>query len=148
MRYVNREPKRKNPIRKISKLISNKNWTSKKLYNPEFPKHNELKALFKKKQKFAQNTEAEQEQMQHGVARNHRYRRRERVLFLFQVALREGRALWFLWPFPRRPLYFFPADVRPRSSLCLWTGLQIQLILGSFRIALWAASTKIPSKYL
>jgi hypothetical protein len=36
-----------------------------------------------------------------------------------------------LWPVPRRPRYFWPAEVRPRSSRCLCTALQIQLMRGS-----------------
>ena len=31
---------------------------------------------------------------------------------------------WCKCPFPRKPLYFF-LEVSPRSSLCLWIGLQI-----------------------
>lgn len=36
----------------------------------------------------------------------------------------------YLWPFPR-PRDFFPVAVRPRASLCLWTGSAIQLIRAS-----------------
>ncbi len=32
------------------------------------------------------------------------------------------------WPLWRRPRYFFPAEVRPRSSRCLCTGSTIQLM--------------------
>lgn len=60
-----------------------------------------------------------------------------------------------------KQLTFFPVAVRPRASLCLWTGLQIQLIRGSRRIlkkgsgcttsyieshtALWLGSTSMTS---
>ena len=48
----------------------------------------------------------------------------------------------------RKRLTFLPAAVRPRVSLRLWTALAIQLILASRRMALWAGSTRMTSKYL
>lgn len=49
------------------------------------------------------------------------------VFLFFQFARQVGLHLWWLWPFCRRPRCFLPAEVNPRISLCLWTGLQIQL---------------------
>ena len=54
---------------------------------------------------------------------------------------------WNLWPFPR-PRLFRPADVSPRISLCLWTGLVIHWVSGFLLIALWNGSMKITSKNL
>lgn len=55
------------------------------------------------------------------------------LLFLFHVARLLGRNLFVAWPLCRRPLYFLPVLVRPRSSRCLCTGLTIQLIRASCR---------------
>ena len=55
------------------------------------------------------------------------------VLCLLHVA---DAGLWLcLDPFPV-PRFFLPSAVRPRASRCLWTGLQIQLIRASRRMAL------------
>lgn len=55
------------------------------------------------------------------------------VLCFFQVAF------WGWWlclePLPK-PRFFLPSAVRPRISRCLWTGLAIQLIRASRRMAL------------
>lgn len=68
-----------------------------------------------------------------------------RVFLRFQQARREPpMVLEYLCPLPK-PLDFFPADVKPLISLCLCTALQIQLILGSLRIALCAGSTRMTS---
>jgi hypothetical protein len=110
------------------------------------------------------------------ACRNQRYRLR--VLCFFQVEW-EGVWLW-RWPLPNPRFYMnnrflishlkslratrtcLPMLVRPRASRRLWTGLTIQLILGSRRIckrrsvrsrrqgvgiltALWLGSTKITS---
>ncbi len=53
------------------------------------------------------------------------------LLLRFQVARRDGRSLLVAWPLWRRPRYFLPALVRPRSSRCLCTGFTIQLMRGS-----------------
>lgn len=56
------------------------------------------------------------------------------VLCFLQVAL---AGVWlYLVPLPK-PLFFFPSEVSPRASRCLWTGAAIQLIRASRRIALW-----------
>ena len=82
------------------------------------------------------------------LLKNQRYLRRDSVLRLFQEPRRElPITLLNLWPL-RIPRFLRPAAVKPRSSRCLWTGLQIQLILGSRRTALWNGSTIITSKYL
>lgn len=82
------------------------------------------------------------------LLKNQRYLRRDSVLRLFQEPRRElPITLLNLWPL-RIPRFLRPAAVKPRSSRCLWTGLQIQLILGSRRTALWKGSTIITSKYL
>ncbi len=94
---------------------------------------------------------APQQYIQHpskSCKESQRYRFKESELLRFQVARTEGRALVYKWPLPRRPRCFLPADVNPRSSLCLWTGLTIQLIRGSLRITECAVSIKITSKYL
>ena len=79
---------------------------------------------------------------------NQRYRRRESMLRLFQQARRElPITLLYKWPF-LIPRFLRPAAVSPRSSRCLWTGLHIQLILGSRRTALWNGSTIMTSKNL
>lgn len=79
---------------------------------------------------------------------NQRYRRRDSVLRLFQQARRElPITLLYKWPF-LIPRFLRPAAVSPRSSRCLWTGLQIQLTLGSRRTALWNGSTIMTSKNL
>ena len=65
--------------------------------------------------------------------RYHRYRRNDNVLCFRHVAL---AGVWLcLDPLPN-PRFFFPSDVKPRDSRCLWTGLAIQLIRGSRRMAL------------
>lgn len=70
------------------------------------------------------------------------------MLRLFQLARRElPITLLYKWPF-LIPRFLRPAAVSPRSSRCLWTDLQIQLILGSRRTALWNGSTIKTSKYL
>merc|ERR1719282_1483283 len=51
-------------------------------------------------------------------------------------------------PFTSRPRALRPAAVKPRSSRCFITGLQIQLILGSSRITLWYGSTMTTSNHL
>lgn len=66
----------------------------------------------------------------------------------FQVARAEGRDLVALCPLRMSPLWCLPAEVSPRSSLCFITGLQIQLMRASLRMALWATSTITTSKYL
>jgi hypothetical protein len=68
------------------------------------------------------------------------------VFLLFQEALTEG--LWFLALTvlgALNPLDFLPAEVNPLASLLLWVGLQIQLILASFLMALCMGSTQITS---
>lgn len=55
------------------------------------------------------------------------------MLCFLQVA-RAG--VWlYLEPLPR-PLFLLPSAVSPRASRCLWTGLAIQLIRASRRMAL------------
>jgi hypothetical protein len=60
------------------------------------------------------------------------------VLCLFQLDL---PGWWLcLEPLPR-PRFFLPSAVRPRASRCLWTGLTIQLMRASRRMALcWGLS--------
>ena len=56
------------------------------------------------------------------------------VLCFLQVAL---AGVWlYLVPLPK-PLFFLPSAVSPRASRCLCTGLAIQLIRASRRMALW-----------
>ena len=59
-------------------------------------------------------------------------------LYNFTVAMfstvQYSRKNWFN---PRKTV---PDLVRPLSSLCFWTGLHIQLILGSRLMALWWVS--------
>ena len=82
------------------------------------------------------------------LSNNQRYRRSDSMLRLFQQARRElPITLLYRWPF-LIPRFLRPAAVSPRSSRCLWTGLQIQLILGSRRTALWNGSTIMTSKNL
>jgi hypothetical protein len=64
------------------------------------------------------------------------------VLCLRQVA-RAGVWLCFE-PLPR-PRLRLPSAVRPRHSRCLWTGLQIQLMRASRRMALCEGSTRMTS---
>lgn len=79
---------------------------------------------------------------------NQRYLRSDSMLRLFQQARRElPITLLYKWPF-LIPRFLRPAAVSPRSSRCLWTGLQIQLTLGSRRTALWNGSTIMTSKNL
>merc|ERR1719272_1899491 len=67
---------------------------------------------------------------------------------LFQTACFDGRILEAPLPVTRRPRPLRPALVRPLSSRCLCTLLQIQLILGSSRTALCIGSTMITSYQL
>lgn len=94
------------------------------------------------------NYETEKNSYNFSLLKIQRYLRRDSVLRLFQEPRRElPITLLNLWPL-RIPRFLRPAAVKPRSSRCLWTGLQIQLILGSRRTALWNGSTIITSKYL
>merc|ERR1719192_1889276 len=77
-----------------------------------------------------------------------RFLRSLREFLLSQLALLEPPLVWLnLCPLPR-PRDDLPAAVRPLSSLCFWTGLHIQLILGSLVMAAWCTSTMMTSKYL
>merc|ERR1719401_2815341 len=51
-------------------------------------------------------------------------------------------------PFTCKPRALRPAAVKPRSSRCFITGLQIQLMRGSSRMALWYGSTMTTSNHL
>lgn len=68
-----------------------------------------------------------------------------RRFLLFQLALLLGLILLSFFPLILSPLPSYPALVNPLISLCLCCGLQIQLNLASFLIALWAGSTQITS---
>jgi hypothetical protein len=49
----------------------------------------------------------------------YRYLLKDKILFFFHAALREGRDLVALCPFFLKPLLFLPDEVIPRNSLCL-----------------------------
>ena len=77
-----------------------------------------------------------------------RYRRRLSVLRRFHAARLEPPLLLLnRWPL-KPPRFIRPAEVSPRSSRCLCTGLTIQLMRGSLRMTLWLGSTRITSKNL
>jgi len=79
------------------------------------------------------------------IAKVYRFLRRPRELLRFQAARRDPPIVFVKqcpFPSPREDL---PADVSPRISLCLCTGLQSHWILGSLLMVLWNGSTKMIS---
>lgn len=83
-----------------------------------------------------------------GLSAAYRFLRKCNRLRRRQAARREPPMVWvYRYPLPR-PRELLPAEVRPRNSRCFCVAPQIQLILASRRMALWAGSIKITSKYL
>ena len=64
----------------------------------------------------------------------YRFRKRDNFCRRFQAAFRDPPMVWWnLCPFPR-PRDLRPAEVRPRSSRCLATGLTNHCVSGFFRM--------------